>query len=281
MKHFFQGWYFKCTAAGNTIAFIPAVHNDGQKQTASLQIVTEKEAFFLPFETIWFDTSISAIRIGENIFSPRKLCLNIDTPKLCLTGELKFSRHNKIAYSIMGPFQYVPFMQCQHKVYSMSHQIDGQLSFNDRTLIFQKGIGYLEGDKGYSFPKEYAWTQCHYRGGSLMLSVAHIPMLGFQFTGIICVILIEETEYRIATYLGAKVKYIGNHTIHITQGRYRLFVQLLHKKDSLLHAPQNGDMVRFIRESPVCTAHYRFTCYNKVLLDFTSDTASFEYEYEA
>ena len=42
-----------------------------------------------------------------------------------------------------------------------------------------------------------------------MLSIADIPMMGFHFTGIIGFVLIGEKEYRIATYLGAKVKHIG------------------------------------------------------------------------
>lgn len=280
MKNFFQGWYFKCTMNMETIAFIPAIHHDGTKKSASLQVITNDETFSIPYETIWFDQTLSAIRIGNNIFSPKIIHLDVRTSNLHLTGTLKLSRHETIAYDIMGPFQYVPFMQCQHKIYSMSHQIDGNIICNNYNYFFHKGIGYLEGDRGYSFPKEYAWTHCHFSNGSLMLSVAHIPMLFFQFTGIISIILIDKKEYRLASYLGAKVKYIDDNTIHISQQNYRLSVKLLYKKDSLLYAPKNGTMARLIRESPVCTAHYRFTCKDKLLLDLISDMASFEYEYK-
>lgn len=50
---------------------------------------------------------------------------------------------------------------------------------------FQNGWGYWEGDQGRSFPKEYAWTQCRLPNGSLMLSMADIPIAGVHFTGII------------------------------------------------------------------------------------------------
>lgn len=38
-----------------------------------------------------------------------------------------------------------------------------------------------------------------------MLSVADIPVMGLRFTGIIGVVLWRGKEYRLATYLGAKV----------------------------------------------------------------------------
>lgn len=43
-----------------------------------------------------------------------------------------------------------------------------------------------------------------------MLSVADIPMAGIHFTGIIGAILWMGKEYRIATYLGARVVKIQN-----------------------------------------------------------------------
>lgn len=50
---------------------------------------------------------------------------------------------------------------------------------NGREYSFRSAWGYWEGDRGRSFPREYVWTQCCFRGGSLMLSVADIPLPGF------------------------------------------------------------------------------------------------------
>ena len=52
-----------------------------------------------------------------------------------------------------------------------------------------------------------------------MLSAAEIPMLGFYFTGIIGVILLNGQEYRIATYLGAKISAIKENTVNCQAGK--------------------------------------------------------------
>ncbi|MGN0978195.1 MAG: hypothetical protein ACI4PH_09090 [Faecousia sp.] len=57
--------------------------------------------------------------------------------------------------------------------------------------MFQDAIGYMEGDRGYSFPRKYAWTQCSFPDGALMLSIADIPVGGFHFTGVIGIVLLQ------------------------------------------------------------------------------------------
>ena len=112
-----------------------------------------------------------------------------------------------------------------------------------------------------------------------MLSVADIPMLGFHFTGIIGIILLNGKEYRIATYLGASMKRIGENGITVKQGGYEFTAERLEKNVHPLFAPTNGDMSRTIHESASCKARYRFSHKNKVLCDFDSEKASFEFEY--
>ena len=112
-----------------------------------------------------------------------------------------------------------------------------------------------------------------------MLSVADIPMLGSHFTGIIGVILLNGREYRIATYLGASIKRIGENTVTVRQGAYELTAELLQRNAHPLFAPTNGDMSRTIHESASCKAYYRFAHKNEVLCDFISEKASFEFEY--
>lgn len=115
--------------------------------------------------------------------------------------------------------------------------------------------------------------------GSLMLSVADIPFLGLSFTGIIGIVLLNGKEYRIATYLGARVKSINNNTVTVKQSGYELTSKLLEKKTLPLFAPINGDMSRTIHESASCKTYYRFSHNNKTLCEFSSDAASFEFEY--
>ena len=113
-----------------------------------------------------------------------------------------------------------------------------------------------------------------------MLSVADIPMFGFRFTGIIGVVLMNGKEYRIATYLGAKARYIGENTVTVQQGDFRLTAKLLKKNAQPLSAPINGQMCRTIHESASCKAYYRFSCKDQIICEFMSNRASFEFEYE-
>lgn len=276
---FFRGWYFKCTNGDKTVAFIPAYHRSQNKTSASLQIITDDQAYSIPFKGLEYTEHPLSITIGNCVFSEKGITLHEQSGPCKTEGQLWFRSPSPIAYDIMGPFALIPFMQCRHGIYSMSHKVDGRITLNDQSFDFHNGVGYIECDSGRSFPKQYIWTQCSFENGSLMLSVADIPMLGLHFTGIIGVILLNGKEYRIATYLGARVKHIGKHTVSVKQGAYEFSAELLKKNAHPLFAPTNGDMSRTIGESVSCKAHYRFTHKNTVLCDFISEKASFEFEY--
>ena len=278
---YFKGWYFKCCTDDKTIAFIPAYHYCDNKKSASLQIITNDAAFHIPFQTIKYNDKPLHVKLGDCRFTERGISLNYQSNRLKVEGILRFQPLSPIRYDIMGPFTLVPFLQCRHSVYSMTHKINGQLMVNNRNYTFHNGVGYIEGDRGYSFPKRYIWTQCCFEHGSLMLSVADIPMLGFHFNGIIGVVLLNGKEYRIATYLGARIKHIGANTITVKQGDYTLTARLQKKNAQPLLAPSNGKMCRTIHESAVCQTYYRFSYKQKVLCEFISDKASFEFEFTA
>ncbi|MCH5273938.1 MAG: hypothetical protein J1E35_09720 [Lachnospiraceae bacterium] len=279
-QDYFKGWYFKCSNKDKTIAFIPAFHKNNRKQSASLQVITEDAAFHIPSDTLNYQEKPLSVKFGNCIFSRHGMKLNIKNDSLTIQGTLRFHHLSPIRYNIMGPFQFVPFMQCRHSVYSMRHQIDGQLICNGQQLNFQNGTGYIEGDCGSSFPKQYVWTQCCFQNGSLMLSVADIPMFRTHFTGMIGVILLNKTEYRLATYLGAKLKYVGENAVIVEQGDYEFTAALMKKNAQPLYAPDNGRMSRTIHESASCQAYYRFSRKGKLLCEFISDKASFEFEFQ-
>lgn len=284
MRQYFKGYYFKCCMGDETIAFIPALHRSkqhrkGQEGSASLQIITKQHVYFIPYDTIIFGKGSLKIKVGSSYFSEKGICLDVDTKECQIHGKLKFGRMQKPKYSIMGPFQYLPYMQCKHSVVSMRHMVSGNIVVNGKNYHDVRGIGYVEGDRGSSFPKEYLWTQCHFCNDSVMLSVAEIPFCGFVFRGIIGIVLINGKEYRIATYLGAKVNYLGNRKVIVRQGKYTLTAKLIEEAGKGLKAPVNGEMARTIQESICCKAWYRFTVGDEILLEFTSESASFEYMY--
>ena len=278
-NNYFKGWYFKCSANDKTIAFIPAYHSSNGIETASLQIITDKEVFNIAFDSLQYSEKPLCVNIGKCVFSENGIKLNIKNDKLAISGQLRFRCISPIRYDIMGPFRFVPFMQCRHSVYSMRHIVDGQITVNGQQLNFKNGQGYIEGDSGSSFLDRYIWTQSCFENGSIMLSVADIPMLSFHFTGIIGVVLLDGKEYRIATYLGAKIQHIGDNTVIVSQGDYEITAKLIKKNAQPLYAPVNGTMNRIIHESASCTAYYKFSCTSKLFCEFTSDRASFEFEY--
>lgn len=278
---YFRGWYFKCQNNSQTLAVIPAAHKSGQGSSSSVQIITDSGAwtFNFPYEEYREYTRGFGVLIGENVFDTDGVRVHLKNSACTVEGEVCFGQLTPIRYDIMGPFQYVPFMECRHSVVSMSHAVTGKISVNGDVFIFDNASGYIEGDRGRSFPKEYLWTQCHFEGGSLMLSVADIPMLGIHFTGIIGAIMWRCQEYRIATYLGAKALRIANQVITVKQGDKLFTARLIAKKSYPLNAPVGGRMSRTIHESAACKAGYRLEIGGESVFDFITDHASFEYEY--
>lgn len=286
MYRYFEGWYFKQQSAQGTLALIPAMHADGRgNRSASIQIITEDAAYYVnvPWDTFKLDRRGLRIMAGNSLFCATGIRLDIHTEELSAQGSMEFGPLSPIRYDIMGPFRYVPFMECIHSVFSMAHKVDGFITVKGKEYTFDHALGYIEGDRGSSFPKRYMWTQYTWREESLeslMLSVADIPFLGMQFTGVIGVVLYKGKEYRLATYLGAKVTHIGNGEIMVKQGTYTLFARRLDGGSMQLCAPILGNMTRLIREAPSCRVHYRFAKDKEVILDITADHAGFEFEYD-
>lgn len=283
----FNGCYYKLQSPTQTIAFIPALHGTGAlhsaggQQTSSLQVITESEAFQLRFPAQAFVRRPDRpdIRIGRSVFCSRYIRLDLRTPSLQASGCVRFGPLTPLRYDIMGPFRLVPGMECRHSVYSMTHTVRGQLTVNGTAYRFDDGLGYIEGDRGRSFPRRYLWTQCHFGTDALMLSVADIPVGPLHFTGIIGVVLLRGREYRLATYLGARITRRGGGAVEIRQGEYTLSARLIEKAAHPLYAPMGGAMSRIVRESAVCHAAYRFSRGGRVLLEGESRRAAFEYEY--
>lgn len=279
MRNYFCGWYVKCQNATQTVAFIPAYHIRGGVKTCSLQIITDEGTWGVDYPIREFRMDDKFVKIGTNLFSTKGCSLNVRKEGLCVQGKLRFGDFLPLGYDIMGPFKYVPFLECRHSVFSMKHRVDGRLTINGKEYTFEDGVGYLEGDRGYSFPKDYLWTQCCFPEGSLMLSVADIPFCCFHFTGIIGIIHYRGKEYRLATYLGARAVKIKDGEAVIRQGSKTLTVRRLEDKGHPLAAPVGGAMNRTIRESAACKCYYHFQEKAKTVFEFTSSMASFEYEY--
>lgn len=281
MRDEFGGYYFKAQSGEKTLAVIAAYHRSGGAETCSVQLISDSGVWSADYPAGAYRKTRKGfrMRLGENKFTEKGMQLNIRREGLDVWGRLRFESFTPIKYDIMGPFCLVPFMECRHTVVSMRHRVDGCIVVNGEEYRFKNAVGYIEGDRGCSFPKVYSWTQCLFEKGSLMLSVADIPIGPVNFTGIIGVVLLDGKEYRIATYLGARPEKIRGGEVVVRQGRMKLTARLVEKHAMPLAAPVSGSMIRTIHESASCRAYYKLERGDDTLLEFETDKASFEYEY--
>lgn len=282
-RGYFEGWYLKHQNGKDTAALIPAFHIDGEgRRSASLQVITDTQVYNVDFPEEDFSAGRGRflVRLGNSVFSEYGCKLDIQTENLTLKGMLRYGLFTPPAYDMMGPFRAVPGMECRHSVFSLHHSVDGELTLNGQKFRFHHGTGYMEGDRGSSFPQRYLWTQCSWEENCIMLSVADIPLYGRQFTGCIGVMYLKGREYRIATYRGVKLLHVDDRSVRLRQGRLTLQAELLDSTAHPLRAPQSGGMTRTIHESPSCRVRYTCTYQRKKIFDFTSEQASFENNWE-
>lgn len=280
-KSYFEGWYFKHQGGGRTISFIPAFHIDGEGvRSASLQVITDDGAFNVPFppEAFSADKDRLAVKLGNNLFSENGVRLSIDTEELTVEGMISYGPLLPVHPDIMGPFRFVPAMQCVHGVTSMRHDLRGSLTVNGMIISFDGGTGYIESDRGSSFPQKYLWTQCNRFDSSdcaIFASCADIPPL--HFDGCICDVIYGGKEYRLATYRGGHAEEYSEKRLSLRQGGYSLEAELLQDNPHPLRAPQHGGMTGTIHESAACTVRYTFRHGEDTVFDLTSGEASFEF----
>ena len=284
---YFEGWYLKHqTPQGQTLALIPAFHIDGQgRRTASLQVISNDQAWWLeyPAEQMRISRRPFQTGLGESGFGQQGIDLHILRDGLSLCGSLRYGPFTALCSDIMGPFRLFGGMQCAHGVVSMGHSLNGVLELNGTHLDFSNGLGYIETDRGRSFPSAYLWTQCIWGGrepGSLMLAIAKVPLPVGGFTGCICSVFCGGREYRLATYRGVKIEAWSPSGAVIRQGKYRLEAQVLSERRQALRAPVEGRMERTIHESLCAKVRYRFWHGDSLLFQRTDPRASFEYSSE-
>ena len=281
---YFEGWYLKHqTRDGAALALIPAFHIDRAGWcSASLQVVADGQSWWLEYPGAAFRASeqVFHVQVGQSLFTREETRLCVEREGLSLHGTVRYGPFASLRSDIMGPFRFVPGMECAHGVISMGHLLHGTLNLNGEEMDFSDGIGYIETDRGRSFPNRYLWTQCLWREpqrSSLMLSVATIPLPAGQFTGCICAVLHNGREYRLATYRGARIEQWSDAGAVIRQGNHRLSVQLLKQRSHPLRAPVDGVMGRTVHESLRAKARYCFWRGDELIFEHTDNCAGFEY----
>lgn len=262
MADYFKGYYYKHQKDDHTLCLIPGQCNSKK----FIQILTEDFSAEVPFTE-------------GNIFSRNGVKLEIHTPQLSIEGELRYRELSPVKHDIMGPFRFFS-MECRHGIVSMQHRLEGKVKLNGEVIDFTHGKGYIEWDSGRSFPSSYAWVQANdfQEPCAIMAAVASIPFCGTYFQGCICVIQYRGKEYRLATYLGAKVRACTRNRILLKQGKYTLEIRIKDCGSRKLSAPRNGKMTRTILEAASCSGEFIFYVRGKKCFHLISEHTSFEYE---
>ncbi|ABR49587.1 conserved hypothetical protein [Alkaliphilus metalliredigens QYMF] len=268
-RNYFEGWYFKLINAHQDQVFgvIPGISYGSTPQDAHAfiqvldGIACQSHYFPYPSDAFKFSQNKFEVRIGQNAFSRDRMILSLENKETKVEGELHFSNivpfpSTLINPGIMGPFSFIPSMECYHGIVNIHHDTMGSLTVGDQKLNFDHGYGYIEKDWGQSFPEAYIWLQSNHfsrEDVSIMFSIAKIPWLGKHFIGHISFLRIGETFYRFATYTGAKLisLVVTDQGIEVIlqDKHHRLVITAISSKSSMLKAPQKGLMNREILES--------------------------------
>jgi tocopherol cyclase len=292
-KKFFEGWYYKIISADqkHALAVIPGIAMDehGTKQ-AFIQVLDGKnlKASYHKFDAEDFKPNPKKhdLKIQNNRFTSDSI--ELDLPHL--KGVLRFKNLNPWSSSwsspgIMGPFSFVPFMECYHGILSMDHDIEGSLMHNGTAISFDQGKGYMEKDWGHSFPEGYVWMQSNHfskPGISIKASIAKIPWLGSSFIGHIAGVLIDGKLIEFTTYNGTQLKQCSisekQLCLQMENKKYSLSINATREKATALAAPISGFMDARIEES--MKAHIQVHLIDKktgkIILDDIGSSAGIE-----
>lgn len=263
-KRYFEGWYYKIVNRAEMAAFaiIPgiAIDEEGRKQ-AFIQVLDGKKQTSVyhkfDFESFISSDTEFSFKIGNNSFTVHHI--ELDLPGM--SGRLEFSElvpWPKPWYSpgIMGPYAFVPFMQCYHGIVSMNHSISGKLITDGTTIDFDGGRGYIEKDWGRSFPSAYVWMQSNHfslPGISVKASVARIPWVRNAFTGFIAGVWLHDRLIRFTTYNGSALQKLEIDPLKVElvleNKRYRIAIIAYREAATSLASPILGLMDGRIEES--------------------------------
>ncbi|MCI8567913.1 MAG: hypothetical protein HFG48_01185 [Bacilli bacterium] len=264
-KTYFEGWYFKQVGGKKGISFIPGINLEDGKEKAFIQIITNNKSYFVDYkiEEFKYNDNPFSIQVGKSIFSTNSIHVDINDidNKLFVNGDISYFDSENIYTScfspnIMGPFSYLPFMECNHAVITMRNKVNGSIKINNSKFSFKNGLGYIEKDWGTSFPKKYIWCQGNKfkdSSASFMVAIATVPLKLVDIKGIICVLKFGNKEYRFATYNNVKLKKykVGSNNLDIVlkKGRYQLSIKTKSGNSRKLLAPVEGRMSKEIFES--------------------------------
>lgn len=272
----FEGWYFKIVdAAGERpYAIIPGVFM-GQDRHAFIQVLDGRagKSWYHRYPVEEFVPSADAfdVRVGGSQFHAQGIAFDIDNDDQKVSGEVTIGPWSSwpvtlTSPGVMGPYSFIPFMECNHGILSMDHELSGSITIDGKTISYDGGRGYMEKDWGRGFPEGYVWTQSNRfdkPGVSVSASVAKIPWLTGAFRGYLVGFLHDGTLQRFTTYNGGVIEslHVDDRHVDITikNRERRLEIHSEKTEGALLMAPYEKQMLERVAETMTSTVRVRFT----------------------
>jgi len=295
-RNYFEGWYFKLISLDHKYiyAVIPGIaYGDTPADShAFVQVINgtsgQVDYFKFPAAAFKYDKGKFAISVGENRFTRNTMHLELSLGNARIEGDLEFYDiipfpRSILSPGIMGPYSFVPFMECYHGIINVSHKIKGILEINGTPADFSAGEGYLEKDYGRSFPSDWIWVQANHfnlQRTCFMFSLARIPWFRSSFIGMICFLLHEGQFYRWATYNNSRIESIEldgkNLAVTLKRQDHSLRFHVEAAPGGFLKAPKNGLMNRTIEETISARVELTFTVDGNTVFKGTSPNAGYE-----
>ncbi len=266
-NNYFEGWYYKIIdrESKNILAVIPGVAINKKNKHSFVQFIDARTGLtkFItyPIEEFSYSEKDLNISIDKNYFTKCLLQIDLQSNDISVNGNIEFINNvpfpkSTINPGIMGPYSFVPFMECHHGIVNIHSELRGGINYNGKYIDFTDGYGYLEKDWGRSFPHSWIWLQSNnfnHSNTSLMFSIASIPWFHREFNGMISFLKLDDTFLRFATYTGAHIKELKVNekslAVIVEDSKYTLYLEAEYSRGGILKAPKKGIMEVDITES--------------------------------
>lgn len=265
-SNYFEGWYIKITMEEekNAIAFIVGTSQTKKEEHAFIQIIDNirKKTEVLDYPITSFSVENKPFKVTLPGFRFSETELYFEHPEMVIDitfSNIRNFKSSLYAPTIMGPFSYLPYMQCRHSVCSIYHEIYGRVQIKNFIKEGKIGIGYIEKDRGVSFPKKYIWFQSESQKDKhcCMFAIADVPVYKYAFEGILGFISTPDLQLVIGSYYGAKCTGIKKwkakqHTIYkieLIQRKIRVHIEIIQANKYPLQSPIEGSMIGKVYES--------------------------------